>query len=281
MLVLALLGCSSWIDQEPACGQDVYYWSDDVLAHILTGDGSGEFDYDPVDAPRTKISGEYEPSTGDFEWVERFDPEYYIERAEVEGFGTAYHNGDLDLLFTRTVTDVLGNVFATKYRVQRDECDMLIAAWPAENGSPDDALVQKGSYADESVWEWSVDYPGYAWQGSLRKNLARTERIESEDGSYYSYTESRPDGISEGDFVSPCDSYSCEGSEVRNFDGSVEQTYDILDGGDVVATAEASYAYDGSGTLTIEAVGGESCTYTYDDDGDCSYECSDGSDGSC
>lgn len=280
LLALTLLGCSTWIDQEPSCDQDVYYWSDDLLAHLLTGDGSGAFAYDPEDAPRTSIEGEYDPSDGDFEWVEKYDRGYYIARAEVEGFGTVYHNGNLDLLFTRTVTDMLGDVFATTYRVQRFECDMTVAMWAAD-GDVEDAFVTSGSYADEAVWEWEADYPGYDWRGGLRKNLSRSERIESDDGSFYSFTTSKPDGETESDFISPCGDYSCEGTEVRRFDGSLEQDYTYYDGGDAIATAEGRYEYDGSGTLTIDIPGQGSCVYAYDDEGDCTYECDDGDAGRC
>src|SRR4051812_11062603 len=96
--LLLLPGCSSWIDQESGCGFAVYSWSDDLLAHILTGDGSGAFDYDPDDTPRNDIKGMYDPANGDYDWSESYANSYYIKHTDVSGFGTVYHNGNLDLL---------------------------------------------------------------------------------------------------------------------------------------------------------------------------------------
>ncbi len=282
IFALTLLGCTTWIDQEPACEQDVYYWSDDLLAHVLTGDGSGEFDYDPEDEPRTGIRGDYDPADGDFAWRESFDDGYFLDEAQVDGFGTAYHNGNLDLLFTRTVTDILEDTWSTVYRVQRSGCAMTIATWDADAGSVDDALVMQGVYADESVWEWEAEVTGASYRGSLRKNLLRTEQIEADDGSYWYFTTAKPDGETTTEFTSSCgDNLYCEGGYTQHFDGSRDESYEAFDGDELVATVEGEYDYDGSGTQTVSYVGGDECTFAYDADGECTYECSDGTDGSC
>lgn len=284
LFALTLLGCTAWIDQEPACDQDVYWWSDDLLAHILMGDGSGEFDYDPIDDPRESLDGEYDTDDGDFSWTEKFDSDYYLRRNAVEGFGTVYHNGNLDLLFTETVTDMLDETWGTVFRVQRDECDMTIATWDAE-ADIDSALVMVGSYEDEAVWSWEAEVEGYTYTGALRQSLQRTNQIEADDGSYWAFTSATPDGETEQEWNGACgDGLNCEGTSTRHFDGTLEESYVAYDGGELYAEIEGEFAYDQSGEQTIVYyLDGDTttCTYTYESAEDCSYECDDGSDGAC
>lgn len=281
IFALTLLGCSAWIDQEPACDQDIYYWSDDLLAHILTGDGSGEFEYDPEDTPRTNLMGIYDPEDGDFAWVSSFDQGYYLRKSEVRGFGTAFHDGDLDLLFTDVVTDMLGDVVTTNYRVQRTGCDMTVATWP-EDYDIEDGVVMEGSYRGGSAWEWEVDLDGYSYTGELRDDLTRTSVIEGEDDEYLFETIAGPDGESASEFGIPCgDGYFCEGTAARRFDGSTEEAYRIYLDGDRYANVSSELDYSGAGVVVYEFEDGPTCEYTYDDDGDCEYECDDDTDGRC
>ncbi|MFN7145595.1 MAG: hypothetical protein ACK4YP_17600 [Myxococcota bacterium] len=280
IFALTLLGCATWIDQEPACDQDVYHWSDDLLAYVLTGDGSGEFSLDPADEPRTSVEGGYDPTDGEFSWTEDYDPGFYLETAEVDGFGTVFHNGNLDLLYTRSVRDMLDDVYDTVFRVQRTGCDMTIATWGAD-GSVDDAFVMEGSYKQSEVFEWEADFPGYAWRGSMRDTLLRTQQIEADDGSYWSFTTTKPSGESTEEWTGVCGDYYCEGQSVRNFDGTRDESYEAYDGDELVATITGEFEYDGSGEQVIAYVGGPECVFSYDADGDCSYECDDDTDGSC
>jgi hypothetical protein len=285
VLPLALMGCVTWIDQEPACDQDIYSWSDDLLAFVLTGDGSGEFDFDPEDTPRTDVHGDYSPTTGDFSYKTAYDDAYYLSSGQAEGFGTVYHNGNLDVLYTNTVTDVLGAVFGTTWRVQRDACEMTIASWDADaDADSDSALVRTGSYSDGTSWSWSADVPGYTWTGGLRQNLSRTEQIEADDGSYRGLTTSKPDGTATLEWSGDCSTYTCEGTTTTSFDGSTDAEYTAMDGDSVYAEATGTHAYDGSGVEHIVYhIDGDdiACDYTTDADGDCEYSCDDGEDGSC
>lgn len=279
LFALTLLGCSAWIDQEAACDQDVYYWSDDLLAYIMEGDGSGEFEFDPVDTPRTNLMGIYAAEDGDFAWVASYDQGYYLRKSEVQGFGTVFHNGNLDLLFTETVTDMLGDVFVSEHRVQRTGCNMTVASWP-EDGSVDDAILMEGSYQGGSKWAWAFESGGYDYSGELRSDLTRTTVIEGDDYDYE--TVAGPDGITTGEFDIPCgDTFTCEGTSTRNFDGSLDEHYQVLDDGDDYAEVTTELDYDGSGVITYEFEDGPTCEYTYDEDGDCEYECDDDTDGDC
>lgn len=281
IIALTLLGCTAWIDQEPACDQDVYYWSDDLLAYVLAGDGSGDFELDPVDEPRTEVDGGYDPDNGDFSWVSKYDEDFYLRKAEADGFGTVFHNGNLDLLYTQTVTDMLGDVLSTMFRVQRTGCDMTIATWDAD-GDVEDALVMAGSYDDGDVWSWSVDYPGYTWTGALRPTLLRTSTIDADDGSYFAFTSEKPTGETTQEWSGDCyDGFNCEGESTRNFDGTFDAVVSVFDGEELYAEITGIYDYDTSGTQTIAYVGGPTCEYVYEADDSCTYECDDGDDGAC
>ena len=59
MLPTLLLACATWIDKEPACDKDIYTWSDDLMAHILAGDGSGAFDYNRLGGVENSVSRVY------------------------------------------------------------------------------------------------------------------------------------------------------------------------------------------------------------------------------
>jgi hypothetical protein len=283
MLALALIGCNVWFDGAPTCEYDVYDWSDDVTAHILAGDGSGSFSYDPADDPRTRIDGDYDPSTGDFAWKASYDDDYWLSSARVEGYGTAYHNGNLDVLFETVTTDVLDQQSSTWTRMHRRGCQMSMSWWA--DGAEDDALVASGAYEDDDAFQWVMDYAGYDWRGSWRRNQSRTEVIDADDGSYFVSTVTQADGLVLSDLEVDCyDGYFCEGATELSFSGTELGEVEVFDGngGDRVATVSWSFQYDGDGEQTIAYDGGDTVTCTYQVDGDdCSYDCDDGSGGSC
>jgi hypothetical protein len=283
LVLISLFGCSAWIDQEPACDQDVYAWSDDLLAYVLTGDGSGEFDLEPEDDYRDAIEGDYSPNTGDFAWETDYASGYYLVRQAVTGFGTVYHNGDLDLLYTSTITDMLGDSWANKYRVQRSGCDMTIGAWDAE-ADIETAAIQEGSYADDSVWSWAVAGSGFSWTGSLRDDLTRTQIYELDDGSAWSLTSAQADGTTNLQSNFACDDYYCEQVATRGFDGGFDGTLDVYDGDDLYYDSAYNYNYDGSGveTQTYYVDGDEVvCEFTIEANGACEYDCDNGEGGDC
>jgi hypothetical protein len=281
MFALALLGCNVWFDETPTCAYDVYEWSDDVTAHILTGDGSGSFSYDPDDDPRVEIRGSYDPSSGDFSWTESFGKDFYLDEVEVEGFGTAYHNGDVDVIFERAQTDMLDAVTREWRRVRRQGCDMAVASWA--DGAEDEAVTASGSYPDDDNFQWTIDYAGYDWRGSLRRSQARTEVIDADDGSYFVSTIWQADGVTSSELEVDCyDAYFCVGTTERGFFGVERGDIDVLDGDDLLATITWELDYEGEGSQTIAYADGETVSCSYDvSDGACTYECDDGSGGDC
>lgn len=277
-----LVGCSSWIDQEASCEYDVYEWSDDLLAHILAGDASGAFDYDPEDAPRNQVEGSYDPADGNYEWDEKYADEYYLKRTSVAGFGTAYHNGDLDILHTATVTDILEQVSSTVVRLRRDACDMTIETWPEED--PEAVFVMQGSYENDESWAWSAESASYSYSGGMRANLSHSSRTEAKNGTYVSYATTKPAGTTDVEFSGTCgddDSVTCDGTTRYRFDGGSESSYAMAVDGDPYADVVSDFSYAGAGTLTAAFADGDVCVYEYTPGGECECSCEESGGCSC
>jgi hypothetical protein len=281
MFLLALVACTSWIDQRPACKYDVYEWSDDLLAHILTGEGDGAFDYDPEDVPRQKLTGSYKPASGNFAWEAAYAQDYWLHAAEVSGYGTAYHNGNLDVLYTETLTDALGEVSSTEHRVYRKGCSVVTDTWIT--GDEQNAIERTGEYDSDDSYHWEADIPGYHFQGGMRRNLSTTFNQDAENGTYSESYAWSPDGTAEGVWSGDCvdTGCNCDASYLVRFDGGEESDIHITCDGEPYAEYHGIYEYSGAGTAHYDYADGSTCDLISDDDGSCRYTCSDGSQGNC
>lgn len=247
-LAFALLaGCTSWIDQEADCEYLVYDWSDDLLGYILQGDGSGSFEFDPIDGPREEISGEYDPSNGDYEYDVSYD-DYWLDEAHVEGFGTVFHNGNLDLRHNISYKDVLGDTWSLVNRIQRNECEMRLATWA--DGAEDDAYTMVGSFEDDETFEWEVEVTDATYIGGWSDDLS--EWTFYDDGSYRSESETDAE------------------------EGETAYTYSYASGQDTYE-GSARFNADGSWVGSVAFGDGTTCTYRADYGQDCTYTCDDGS----
>lgn len=239
VLVLAVLtGCSSWIDQEADCEYAIYDWSDDLLAYILAGDGSGAFELDPVDAPRTTISGEYAADDGDYEYDVEYDDDYWLKEQHVEGFGTVFHNGNLDLKHSVSSRDVLGETWAMFYRIQRNECEMAIASWA--DGDEANATTITGEYEDDTSFAWDMAYPGYTIRGGWDDTLAEWQLVAADDGTYRSESQTDPE---EGETSYEYSAEGYQGSAKFRWDGSIIGEITFTDDG-VTCTYGGEYGDD-------------------------------------
>lgn len=269
---VALSGCTRWIDQEPACRYDVYDWSSDLLSHIRAGDGLGAFDYDPEDVPRHILRGSYDAESGDYSWITGYAPSYFLVGTEVDGYGTAWHNGDLDIVQTERATDVRGASRVQTDRVKRVGCGMVVESWSRDDKR--DLFAQVGAYIDDTTFSWSADVPGYTWQGSWHANLSRTETIEADDGSYYSSITTKPAGFAEGIIAWTESGYLYDGTIRRRFDGGEEMALVQSRGGQAIAAVTTDTDYDGSGTATYTYADGSLCELTMTVSGYCTDACS-------
>jgi len=280
MLVVVLLGCTSWIDQKPACSFDAYTWSNDLLAHILAGEGDGSFDYDPEDTPRDRVHGSYKARKGDFSWEEGYTSKYWIQAASIEGYGTAYHDGDLDILYTKEWTDILGQERATGERVFRQGCNMVVQTVDIESGEV--FFEKNGSYDSDDSFHWSAEIEGYRFEGGFRRNLSSTWNQDAENGSYSESYALSPKGTGQGERIEECvEGCECVALYTDRFDGGRETTIDVTCDGDHYADIVADYAYDGTGTEVQTYSDGTSCELTTNEEGTCRYACTDGREGRC
>lgn len=276
--IVLLTGCTGWIDQEPACDEDVYAWSDDLLAYILTGDGSGSFDFDPADEPRVGIEGEYDAESGDFAYEVAYDRDYWLAEEAVEGWGTVYHDGDLDLYYVVRSEDVLGETWATDHRVERQGCDMAVWTWD-HDADPADALLRFGAY-DDDAYTWTAEDTSGAYGGTLEDDLTRTGWwVSTDGGSEYELTED-PDGTAEYTYLYSGDGATDQGSGARAFDGGwvVEGAYESRET-EYTYRWEVDYAGDGVAEFDFD---GDVIACDVDQDGDeCTMSCDDGNEYAC
>lgn len=272
-----------WFDQEPSCDPDVYAWSDDILAHVLTGDGDGSFDYDPEDRPRTGLVGSYNTGSGNFGWEAEYQHDYWLRSGTVGGSGTVFHNGDLDIEYTETTVDVLDEERAVSTRVERAGCSVRAWTWDPE-GNVEDALELSGEYAGDR-FEFSGDDGDYDYRGGFDSSYRRTFGFTSHDGDTTYDAETGKDGVKAEEWTLLDDAcldgeedLVCTGAGTTDFDGSTVADWTLEQGGDEVARQHEEFQYDGNGTIVYEYDAGDEwveCTYTYED-GDCSGECDNG-----
>ena len=69
-------------------------------------------------------AGRYDLGTGDFSWGVEYAPEHWRTTSTVTGYGYAKTNGDLDVDYDISTTDVLGNVGTAEIREERVGCDV-------------------------------------------------------------------------------------------------------------------------------------------------------------
>lgn len=282
-MLFLLLGCESfaptWIDQRPACSAEPYAWTDDLESWVASGPGDGSFDLDPEDDARINLSGEYDPSSGAFGWSTRFDDDYWMSKEVVtDGAGTAWHNGDLDVLYTLESEDILGATRVTGVRTVREGCDETTWTWDPELDEPV-YTEQNGTWGADS-FAWVIEDDSADWSGTLESDLTRTTDYVTDTDD--EHIVDHPDGTRDRQFTIEGDSYDYEGSFHTNFDGSYESDYEILKDGDNVCTVSGTRDYSGDGSLHYEC-GNEDfdCDYTVKDDGTCTYDCTDGESGKC
>lgn len=157
LLALTTLACSPgktggehYFD-DWACEYEPWGWYDDPVQAVLESDDDGDFDYDPPSELVTSRAGSYDFEDGDIGWSSGYLDGYFGVIGEVEGYGTVYDNGDVDLLYLSTFEDVLGEVSYTRIRAERQDCSATSKSWVVDAG---DALETTPS---DDPFEWTYE----------------------------------------------------------------------------------------------------------------------------
>lgn len=283
VLVLPLLtGCGTFGEsfelRGATCGQDFTKWSGGLTHHILQGTGNGAFDYDPEGNIERRVVGGYDLHTGEFEWDVSYAPDHWRTATEVRGYGYANENGDLDVLYTRAVTDVLGNTSEVDVREERVGCDVtVLTAIPADGGGtldqltegtfvkdayeytrtlPDadvDMWIQEGTLHSDLTWEESYDFvaSGVDYQSDTEGDAAEGHSLET-------WSQARSDS-------------TFAGTTETGLDGGTHWTYTV-NGDEASWDYELDYGGTGTGTYSQS---GLSCDVTFTV-GDCEMDCDNG-----
>jgi hypothetical protein len=286
LLFLAVTGCvgeDRFRIADASCGEAFTAWHEDLTFHILQGDGSGAFSYDPRGEARSKIGGSYSLNSGDFDWDVSYSDDHYLVSRSVEGGGVARTNGDLDIEYTVTSIDIADETYTTDVRYWRTGCD--VTRWTALDGSDTDAVIE-GTFAG-GVFEYTETYPlsdggELITTGERRSDLTYSESYDAEvDGvSYESSTEGDlATGYSRDDFVTTTSDYKQTGYSEDWRDGRRHVFFDVDYGSSGVETWDYEVDYFGNGEGTVSGDGYE-CAVDFDEY-DCTYQCPGGNSGSC
>ncbi len=282
-LVAAALLAASACSTEPgfkterdlACAEPYLPWAGGLTFALTQGDG-GVFDYDPLGL-ETRMFGTYDLASGDFGYGLTYPPAHWREETEVDGYGYAHTDGDLDIVGTRTTTDVLDEESTVDFRYERFGCNVTYQVVDeAGNLSVEEGQFSGGAYRFTTTYE-PVSGSGYAYDGERRADGTYTESYDLEDGTYTYVGEAEGDGEgyeeTEWESGDTAGDWTAEGTTEVFVDGSIHEEYDY-ESPDSSYTWEYEYDYEGDGEGTIEGADFD-CEVVYDDF-ECEYDCGSG-----
>jgi hypothetical protein len=273
---LLLVGCGSegFYVRGESCDTKYLKWGGGLTYHLLQGKRDGSFDYDPDGAVTSRVFGSYDLHTGDFSWNAEFHPDHYRTARTVEGYGYAATNGDLDIEYSVTTTDINGTEFGAEIREERVACEVT-----RRTTYDSDEVWHAGTFFDHEYQytdEEEVDGDLWVVEGVFRSDYTWTETLDfAVSGFDYEYEENGdPDGYSRRDWVQISSGTTFDGYTESFLDGA-QHIYYTVDG-EAAWDYTIDYNGNGSGTYTEP---GLDCDLTFTG-GDCSYDC-DGETGDC
>jgi len=273
---LLLAGCSSegFYVRGESCNTKYLKWGGGLTYHLLQGKSDGTFDYDPKGAVMTRLVGSYDLHTGDFSWNTEFNPDHWRTARTVEGYGYAYTNGDLDIEYTITTTDINAVDYEAAVREKRVGCTVNRRT-SYEFGE----VFHHGTWFDKEYQYTDEDeYQGSPWivEGVLRDDYTWTESLDfSGSGLTYDYEENGDeDGYARRDWTQVSSGSTFDGYTETFLDGG-EHTYYTVNGS---GTWDYTVDYNGNGSGTYSEPGLD-CDLTFTE-GNCTYNCG-GDTGSC
>lgn len=292
LLLVLLPGCGLFggtLDRKTSCEHDVFGWWGGLTSYVDQGEADGQvirFDLDPSANWMTRAWGEYDSVTGDFSYAQEYVPRHFIAEWEAEGYGTVYSTGDADLLIEVSWVDVLGDTFGYTLREERVGCEGELSTW-AEDAQPQtSAYTIRSDDRVDTLVDLDTEDGGRWWErGSLYSGGRSTSQIDYDyvTGTYAAARETAATGDWEESFAQLGPDMDYVGTRSGNISGDLVQRYVISEHeGDELGEYFSNQAYDGSGWGTwLDYASDEECALDFDAGGDCTYECGDGSSGSC
>ena len=242
-----------------SCSEKFTSWSGDLTTHLLNGDQrEGVFDYDPPGELITRIDGEYDLDDGDFEWEVSYNDDHYRRETRVDGYGTAYVNGDLDLEYDVTTELISDAEVTTTVRVVRDGCSVTERQRFGGGITDIEGDYRNGRYeydrieADGGEAE-GEEYPDGSWNEEGTSILG--------NGTQTYETEGDADGYSKTDWEFVGSGSSGEGYDENFMNGDRHSAYtQQADGTTLVWDYTVDFYGNGTGTLNYN---GQQCAVTY------------------
>ena len=251
------------------------------------------FDFDPIGDYITRRKGKYNLNNGNFTSTDTFKNGYWAEQRLVEGYGTIADNGNLDLLFTNKLTDVLGVVSAYLVRMERTKCDGTTTVWAidpeatVDQDAPTDSdpiieTVEINSPTKVTAhYEEELSYGWYYQDTVYTPDNDAEITIDYANGAYTSNTTWKWDGTGRESWAQLGEPFGgdvdYEGVIRSAFNGSWTEEYTGYDAGtdNVAFTVSLAISYDQSGTGSYTIGGDYACDLSFQAGGACYYECPD------
>ncbi|MFT4974132.1 MAG: hypothetical protein ACI8S6_000014 [Myxococcota bacterium] len=278
LLAVLLIGCSSnkFEYNNTSCNDSFLGWSGNLSTHLYNGEKDGSFDYAPAGAVLRRVVGKYNLDNGKFSWSTTFNSNHYMASRDVEGYGYANTNGNLDVEYTVTAEDIAGESSTVSYRERRIGCDVEELQDVEGTIVSHTGVFTAKRYTWDELWD-SEGTEGTASGEDFSDHTYTTERLYP--GYEHTETGDRLAGTAEREWLQEGSDYDYVGTTEYRLDGSQHEIYSGEDNGSVLFTWDYEIDYFGTGTGTYTE-GSTSCDIAFDE-GDCSYDCGGGSTGSC
>jgi hypothetical protein len=290
LLVGSASGCifEGWGDpaftlSTPTCSAEVPDLARDLTYHLLQGEAAGTFAYFPGGSQLIRIQGTYDLASGDFAWVETGNGQSWIDEIAVEGFGYANRNGDLDIVGTRRLLDVLGVQDTQQFRIERRGCAtenrLRFRSGGIERESVETGIYLPGRYAYTQRTDLGNGVYEVTGERTVDRTFTEDIRLDQEG---YTLRATRVGDLGEGTNTRTfAESFqqgaTREGTESRFTDGGRQVNFSqTTNQGTTVWSYTVDYAGNGAGTVTGA---GLSCTLSFER-GQCTYDCG-GQRGAC
>ncbi len=220
-----------------ACEHEPWDWYNDPVQSLLEADKDGAFDFDPPGELVTRRSGRYDFDNGDLSWSVEYLSGYYGTGGSVAGYGTIFDDGDLDLVYLSSLTDVLGETSWSRVRTEREGCQETMKLWTVEEGADVDTTP--------------ADDP-FVWSIEIRSDDEVAASASQEDGgTLWSYTRVWTSDLRTVTRFSTDDG-SAEGETILLDDGTGSGSQEFHDG-DWDQYYQLDYALDGARRIRVEA----------------------------